>query len=50
MKTKHIKLQVEKLKVIESLLKNIETENEESTREMLVKLKNEIEELLFSDF
>lgn len=51
MKVKEIKLQIEKLRVIDFLIERIDVDNEqELTREMLIKLKNEIEVLLLNDF
>jgi hypothetical protein len=50
MRTDHIKLQIEKLRVLEFLMKDIETDSDDTTAEMLRKLKSEIENLLFSDF
>lgn len=51
MKVKEIKLQIEKLRVIDFLIEHIDVDNEqELTREMLIKLKNEIEVLLLNDF
>ena len=50
MNATHIKLQLEKLRVLEFLIENIDIVSSESTREMLVKLKNEIEILLENDF
>lgn len=51
MKANQIRLQIEKLRVIEFLLESIDVENEkEFTGEMLIKLKGEIERLLENDF
>lgn len=50
MNATHIKLQLEKLRVLEFLIENIDIVSSESTREMLVKLKNEIDNLLANDF
>lgn len=51
MKVKEIKLQIEKLRVIDFLIERIDVDNEkELTHEMLIKLKNEIEVLLLNDF
>lgn len=50
MNATHIKLQLEKLRVLEFLIENIDIESTESTREMLVKLKNEIDIILANDF
>lgn len=50
MRTDHIKLQIEKLRVLEFLMKGIETDNDETTAEMLRKLKSEIENVLLKDF
>jgi hypothetical protein len=50
MRTNHIKLQIEKLRVLEFLMKDIETDNDETTAEMLRKLKSEIENVLLKDF
>ena len=50
MNATHIKLQIEKLRVLEFLIENIDIESSELTSEMLVKLKNEIDNLLVNDF
>lgn len=50
MRTDHIKLQIEKLRVLEFLMNNIETDNDETTAEMLRKLKSEIDNVLLRDF
>ena len=50
MNATHIKLQIEKLRVLEFLIENIDIESSELTSEMLVKLKNEIDNLLANDF
>jgi hypothetical protein len=50
MRVKHIELQIEKLRVIELLIKNIDIESSELTAEMLIKLKEQIEQLLERDF
>lgn len=50
MKTKEIEIQIEKLRVIKSLLQGIETDNGESTREMLLELRDRIDVILENDF
>lgn len=50
MNATHIKLQIEKLRVLEFLIENIDIESTELTREMLIKLKNQIEIILENDF
>ena len=50
MNATHIKLQLEKLRVLEFLIENIDIVSSEPTREMLIKLKNEIDNLLANDF
>lgn len=51
MKANQIRLQIEKLRVVEFLFESIDVENEkELTFEMLIKLKGEIERLLENDF
>ena len=50
MNATHIKLQIEKLRVLEFLIEHIDIESSELTSEMLVKLKNEIDNLLVNDF
>lgn len=50
MNATHIKLQIEKLRVLEFLIENIDIESTELTREMLIKLKNEIDIILENDF
>lgn len=46
MKTKEIEIQIEKLRVIKDLLQGIETDNGESTREMLLELKDRLDVIL----
>jgi hypothetical protein len=50
METRGIDLQIEKLRVIKGLIKDIETDSSESTREMLLELMDKIEVLLENDF
>jgi hypothetical protein len=50
MRVKHIELQIEKLRVLQFLTESIDIESSELTAEMLVKLKEQIEELLRTDF
>jgi hypothetical protein len=50
MRANHIKLQIEKLRVLEFLTESINIESSELTAEMLLKLKEQIEELLRTDF
>jgi hypothetical protein len=50
MRVKHIELQIEKLRVLQFLTESIDIESSELTAEMLLKLKEQIEELLRTDF
>lgn len=50
MRTLHIDIQIEKLEVLKHLLNEIKIDNDDLTRDMLLKLKKNIDSLLISDF
>lgn len=50
MKTLQIEIQIEKLTVLKYLIDAVKIDNDDLTRDMLLKLKEHIDSLLESDF
>jgi hypothetical protein len=50
MKTLQMDIQIEKLRVLRDLVRAVEIDNDDLTRDMLLKLKANIDSLLESDF
>ena len=50
MKTTHLDIQLEKLQVLRDIIQEVEIDNNDLTRDMLLKLRSKIDSLLESDF
>jgi hypothetical protein len=50
MRTLQMDIQIEKLRVLRDLVRAVEIDNDDLTRDMLLKLKEHIDSLLESDF
>jgi hypothetical protein len=50
MRTPHLDLQLEKLEVLRDIVQEVKIDNDDLTRDMLLKLRSKIDSLLESDF
>lgn len=50
MRTTHLDIQLEKLEVLRDIVREVEIDNDDLTRDMLLKLRSKIDSLLESDF
>jgi len=50
MRTTHLDIQLEKLEVLRDIVREVEIDNNDLTRDMLLKLRSKIDSLLESDF
>jgi hypothetical protein len=50
MRTQHLDLQLEKLEVLRDIVQEVKIDNDDLTRDMLLKLRSKIDSLLESDF
>lgn len=50
MRTTHLDVQLEKLEVLRDIVREVEIDNDDLTRDMLLKLRSKIDSLLESDF
>jgi hypothetical protein len=50
MKTPHLDLQLEKLQVLRDIVQEVKIDNNDLTRDMLLKIRQKIDDLLESDF
>lgn len=50
MRTTHLDIQLEKLEVLRDIIQEVEIDNNDLTRDMLLKLRSKIDSLLESDF
>lgn len=50
MRTTHLDIQLEKLEVLRDIVQEVEIDNNDLTRDMLLKLRSKIDSLLESDF